>query len=115
MSKKNWYFAVLIAAVVIVVLASMFNISSITVNVAKIKTLVMDLRIVIPAVICAFVFTKYNPYWMVMGLCALVVSASLQAYYGNIRLGNDIIFLRAVAFLVIVYIVDYARVVISRK
>lgn len=113
MSRKNWYFSILVTAIAVAAAGFLLHIPLIVKNVRSLAEMVADWRLALPAVVCALLFTKHKKYWWVMAICAVVAAVAIQAYF--YRLGSVWpIVLRSAAFLIVVYITDYLRLLLRR-
>ncbi len=115
MSLKKIYFIILVAAVSIVVVSMFTGVKFIPVSLGILKEMIVDWKIFVPAIVCAFAFSKVKYYWLTMLGCSLVASMVIQVFFFSVRAGLYIILLRAFCFLFVVYIVDYLRLVGKRK
>ena len=115
MSLKKIYFAILVVAVAVVVINMFTGIKFIPVSIGIIKAMIVDWKIFVPAIVCAFAFSKVKYYWLTMLGCSFVTSMVIQVFFFSVRAGAYIICLRAFCFLVIVYIIDYLRLLGKRK
>ncbi len=115
MSLKKIYFSILVTSV-IVIIASMFTGTKfIPVSLGILKEMIVDWKIFVPAIVCAFAFSRVKYYWLTMLGCSLVASMVVQVFFFSVRAGLYIILLRAFCFLVVVYIIDYLRLIGKRK
>lgn len=115
MNLKKIYFGILVAAVVIIVVNMFTGIKFIPVSLGILKEMIVDWKIFVPALVCAFAFSKVKYYWLTMLGCSLVASMVVQVFFFSVHAGLYIIFLRAFCFLMVVYIVDYLRLIGKRK
>lgn len=113
MSRKNWYFSILVAAIVIVVAGFALHISLITQTARSLAKMAIDWRLALSAVVCALIFTKHKKYWWMMVICAVVVAVAIQAYFYHLDSVRPIV-LRSTAFLIVVYVTDYLRLLLRR-
>ena len=115
MSLKKIYFIILVATVSVIII-SMFTGTKFTfVSIGLLKEMIVDWKIFVPALVCAFVFSKVKYYWLTMLGCSLVASMVVQVFFFSVRAGLYTILLRAFCFLFVVYIVDYLRLIGKRK
>lgn len=115
MSLKKIYFGILIAAVVIIIVSMFTGMKFVPVSLGIMQEMIVDWRIFVPALVCAFAFSKVKYYWLTMVGCSFVASMIVQVYFFSVHAGLYIIGLRALSFLVVVYIVDYLRLIGKRK
>jgi len=113
MSRKNWYFTILITAIIIIAAGFILHIPLITKTVHSLAKMIIDWRVAVPAIICALVFTKHKSYWVMLLICAVVVAVAIQAYFYHLGSVRPVV-LRTAAFLIVAYAVDYLRVVLRR-
>lgn len=115
MSLKKIYFAILVAAVAIIIISMFTGTKFIPVSLGILQEMIVDWKIFVPAIVCAFAFSKVRYYWLTMLVCSIVTSMIIQVFFFSIRAGLYIIGLRALCFLIVVYIVDYLRLIGKRK
>lgn len=115
MSLKKIYFGILIAAVVVIVVSMFTGTGFIPVSLGILQSMIVDWKIFVPALVCAFAFSKVKYYWLTMLGCSFVTSMVVQVFFFSVKAGLYIICLRAFCFLVVVYIVDYLRLIGKRK
>ena len=87
----------------------------IPVSLGILQSMIVDWKIFVPALVCAFAFSKVKYYWLTMLGCSFVTSMVVQVFFFSVKAGLYIICLRAFCFLVVVYIVDYLRLIGKRK
>lgn len=116
MSRKKLYFTILIAALILVAAAFLLNIKPIAVTLGVMRGMINEWPVWISAVICAFVFSKFKNYWLVMLVCAFATSCAVQAFLFSplIKAGFYTISVRALLFMCIVFIIDYLRLIFKR-
>lgn len=113
MSRKNWYFSLLITALVVIAVGFILHIPFIMRTTRSIAKMVVDWRLVVPAVVCALVLTKHKSYWLIMLGCAVVTAVVIQLYFYHLH-GLRPLLLRTAAFMTVAYAVDYARLLLRR-
>ena len=115
MSLKKIYFGILIAAVVVIVVSMFTGTRFIPVSLGILQSMIVDWKIFVPALVCAFALSKVKYYWLTMLGCSFVTSMVVQVFFFSVKAGLYIICLRAFCFLIVVYIVDYLRLIGKRK
>ena len=115
MSLKKIYFGILVAAIAIIVINMFTGVKFIPVSLGILQEMIVDWKIFVPAIVCAFAFSKVKYYWLTMLGCSVVASLVIQVFFFSVRAGMYIIGLRAFCFLVVVYIIDYLRLIGKRK
>ncbi len=115
MNLKKIYFSILVATVVIIVVSMFTGTKFIPVSLGILKEMIVDWKIFVPALVCAFAFSKVKYYWLTMLGCSLFASMVVQVFFFSVHAGAYIILLRAFCFLMVVYIVDYLRLIGKRK
>ncbi|MBR1648070.1 MAG: hypothetical protein IJ689_00550 [Alphaproteobacteria bacterium] len=116
MSRKKIYFSILIGALVLVAAAFLANIKPLVVTLGVMKGMANEWQVWAAAIFCAFVFSKYKHYWIVMLVCALVTSLVYQIYLFTplIKVDFYTICVRSLLFMCIVFGIDYLRLVFKR-
>ena len=115
MSLKKIYFGILIAAVVVIVVSMFTGTRFIPVSLGILESMIVDWKIFVTALVCDFAFSKVYYYWLTMLGCSFVTSMVVQVFFFSVKAGLYIICLRAFCFLIVVYIVDYLRLIGKRK
>ncbi len=115
MSLKKIYFGILIVAVVAIITGMLTGTKFIPVSLGILQSMIVDWKIFVPAIVCAFAFSKVKYYWLTMLGCSFVTSMVVQVFFFSVKAGAYIICLRAFCFLIVVYIIDYLRLIGKRK
>lgn len=115
MTRKKTYFAILLAAMSIILVVMLMRIKPYDGYIVSIKDMLLDCKVFISALVLAFAFSKQKYYWLIMLACAFIVAFGIQFLFLKAKFALLSIVLRAVAFLIIVYAVDYIRLVGKRK
>lgn len=114
MSRRNLYFGICIGLIILIIASLMLNIRFVTQNLEIMQKMMFDWRLLISAVILAFVFSKSKNYWLMMIGCAFVVAIIIQVVFYGLKAGLLTILLRAIVFLFVVYVIDYMRLIFKR-
>ena len=69
--------------------------------------------VLVPAVLCAFIFLKSGYYWLIMIICALGDAFAYHFLAGKTVYSFGPLAMTAFAFLVIVYFLNFARAIIK--
>ncbi len=112
-SRKKTYIFILVFAVIIIALGFMGNIHFIKHLYAVTLANLQKTMILVPAVICAFVFINSGYYWLVMLGCALIDAITIHYLAGNAALHFHTMAYTAFAFLVIVYLLNLVKSLIK--
>lgn len=81
MSLKKIYFGILIAAVVVIVVSMFTGTRFIPVSLGILQSMIVDWKIFVPALVCAFAFSKVKYYWLTMLGCSFVTSMVVQVFF----------------------------------
>ena len=112
--KKQHYLHILAAAIIIIAVGYMMNIHFIKMFSRKTLQMMQSAYVCIPAAVCAFIFLNNKHYWLLNSGAALIASLIIQ--YGVIGAGAGAVTIlsRALAFLVIVYLLNLVKVILNK-
>lgn len=107
-----WY--ILAIAIILILSGFIFNIHIIKAVFQSLTAMLTSPYIIAPAAICAFIFITSRNYWLLNSICAFVTSLVIQ--YGIYEHGDGIytILVRALAFLVVVYLLNLLKIIFNR-
>lgn len=114
MDKKQTYLFIFAMAITIVFIGQFMNISFINRLTINTWTWMENPYIFVPAGICAFLFMNNKKYWGINTTVAVITSLVIQ----YIILGSSgtlyILFVRAFAFIVVVFLLNLIKVVLDK-
>lgn len=112
--KKQHYLYILAAAIIVIAAGYLMNIHFIKVFSHKTIHMMFSIYVCIPAAVCAFIFLNNKHYWLLNIVAALITSLVIQ--YGLIGHGAGVITIlsRAMAFIVIIYLLNLVRIIINK-
>lgn len=114
MSKKQSYLYIL-AAIIILVLAGYFmHISFISAATHTTAKMMANPLVFGPAAVCAFIFMGNSRYWLINFGCAIAASLIVQYFVIGHGAGLYTILYRALAFLIIVYLLNLLKVILNK-
>lgn len=114
MSKTKSYLYILAALVIIMVVGYVLNISLIKSACSTVLANAGNPWISVSAAVCAFIFYGNKNYWLVMAACALTVSLPYQFILVSHHAVLLTILLRALTFLIIVYLMNLLKLLINK-
>lgn len=116
MSRKKLYFTILIAALIVIAAGILLNIKPIAVTIGLMKGMIDEWQIWASAVVCAFIFSRYKHYWLIMLVCAFVTAMVIQVFFFTPLISVDFytVCVRALLFICIVFGIDYLRLIFKR-
>lgn len=115
MKKRNIYLYILISAVAIILFGFLLEISLIKDTSRSTFNSAINPWIAASAAICAFLFINKKHYWFIMLGCAIIISIALQfLVFKASGISINLILIRSLAFLSIVYILNYLKLLIGK-
>lgn len=112
-SKKKTYLFILIFAIILLAIGFAYDIAFIKSLYYNTLTNVSKPLILVPAVICAFIFLQSGYYWLLMLVCAFG-DAFVYLYMAGRRVYSfEPLAITAFAFLVIVYLLNFVKSIIK--
>lgn len=114
MSKKDTYFYILAAAIIIIAIGFFMKIGEIQHITNETIAMLHNPVLVIAAAVCAFIFITTGSYWLIMLGCAIAASLAVQYLQIGHGAGLFTIAVRAFAFLVVVYLLNLIKVVLGK-
>ena len=115
MTKKNWYFLVMVFVLALVAVGFIMNVPIIKKGVDRIFIFAMKPEIFVPSAIFTFIFIDNKRFWLFM--LGLAVITALVIQYGIIGKSGSLftISMRATAFLLIAYLLSFAKLIFGKK
>lgn len=114
MRKKSTYIYTLLAVSLLIVIGFILNIPIIRNNALMIFNFMGNPWVAVTAAVSAFIFMGKKHYWLINGAVAIIASLGIQYLIISHSAGIVTIIGRAVAFLVIVYVLNLIRVIFSK-
>ena len=114
MSKTKSYFSILIVAVAIIAIGYIMEIGSITSFTNKCLNYAGQNILSVSAAVCAFLFLGNKNYWLIIGACAVVAALIIQFILIGGGAGVITIAARAVTFIAIVFLMNFAKLLINK-
>lgn len=114
MKTKRMYVYSATVIGLIFLIALFFKIGTITQFYANTIFHMTDIWVFIPAAAIAFVFLNNKHYWLIAAGSAVVASIAIQLFVVKSGFPLGVIFPRAVAFFAIVYVMNFARVMLNK-
>ena len=112
-SRKKNYLYITIFAAFLICLSFIYKISIITNLHNTISETMMSGKILVPAIVCAFIFTKSGIYWAAMLLCALADAVGIMLYQGSPLTDFQSIALIMISFLITIFLLNLIKVILT--
>ena len=114
MKKSTAYFSILLITLAIVLIGYIVPVGSIKHFAHGVFHAAFNPLIAISAAACAFIFLNSGHYWLINSACGFIAAIVVLLLHKS-GLGVMSILIRATAFVYIVYILNYIRLIISKK
>lgn len=114
MSKTKSYFTILIAALVVIAIGFIMNINMIKSFVVMCFNFAGNNIQSITAAVCAFIFLGNKNYWLIMLGCAIITALVVQIVVMGQSAGILILAARTVTFMAIVFLMNFAKLLINK-
>ena len=114
MSKTKTYLFILAAALVAIALGYILNVHFIKSVCSQTLNFAQNNAVSVTAAVCAFLFFGSKNYWLIIAGCAIATSLIIQFAVIGHGAGLFTIFVRAFAFVVIVYLMNLVKLIVNR-
>lgn len=114
MKKNTAYFSILIITLVVVLIGYLVPVGSIKHSAHTAFHAAFNPWIAVSAAACAFIFLNNKHYWLINIACAVIIAVAFVLIHKG-GLGAFGILNKAVAFIYIVYILNYIRLIIGKQ
>lgn len=113
MSKKNQYFAILIAVIAIATIGYVFDIKEIISFINLVLSSAKGDILATTAAICAFLFLGHKNYWFIILACAVITAMIVQYVIIGGGVGVVIISAKTIAFIAIVFLMNFVKLFVK--
>ena len=113
MSKKNQYFAILIAVIAIAAIGYVFDIKEIISFINLVLSSAKGDILATAAAICAFLFLGHKNYWFIILACAVITALVIQYVIIGSGAGAILISAKIIAFVTIVFLMNFVKLFVK--
>ena len=113
MSKKNQYFAILIASIAVASIGYIFDVKEIISFISLTLSSAQSDVLATTAAICAFLFLGHKNYWFIILGCAVIAALLLQFIVIGSGAGVLTISAKIVAFVAIVFLMNFVKLFVK--